>query len=94
MQADLSATLHDVDIPLNPKVVSYVELFQGRLRDWFAASLQRGTRYLPMIQEVFKAEGVPLDLAFVPLVESAFKANALSRARAKGFWQFMRGTAM
>src|SRR4030095_11485281 len=47
-----------------------------------------------MIQEVFRAEGLPLDLAYVPLIESAFKPNALSRAKAKGMWQFMRGTAL
>ena len=47
-----------------------------------------------MIQDVFRAEGLPLDLAYVPLVESAFKPNALSRAKAKGMWQFMRGTAL
>jgi membrane-bound lytic murein transglycosylase D len=46
-----------------------------------------------MIQEVFRAEGVPLDLAYVPLIESAFKPTALSRAKARGIWQFMRGTA-
>jgi len=43
---------------------------------------------------VFRAEGLPLDLAYIPLIESAFKPNALSRARAKGVWQFMRGTAI
>src|ERR1051325_8117256 len=47
-----------------------------------------------MIQNVFRAEGLPLDLAYVPLVESAFKPNALSRVKAKGVWQFMAGTAM
>ena len=47
-----------------------------------------------MIQNVFRAEGLPLDLAYVPLVESAFKPNALSRAKAKGVWQFMRGTGL
>ena len=47
-----------------------------------------------MIQEVFRSEGVPLDLAYVPLVESAFKPNAVSRAKARGMWQFMRGTAL
>jgi membrane-bound lytic murein transglycosylase D len=47
-----------------------------------------------MIQNVFRAEGLPLDLAYVPLVESAFKPSALSRAKARGIWQFMRGTAL
>jgi membrane-bound lytic murein transglycosylase D len=94
VEADLEATVHDVPIPLNQKVLSYVELFQGRLRDFIADGLKRGSRYLPMIQSVFRAEGLPLDLAYIPLIESAFKPNALSRAKAKGVWQFMRGTAL
>ena len=92
--ADLAATQHDIDIPLNERVLAYVELFQGRLRDWFEAGLRRGTQYLPMIQQVFRAEGIPLDLAYIPLIESAFKPTAVSRAQAKGVWQFMRGTAL
>ena len=56
--------------------------------------MKRGSKYLPMIQSVFRAEGLPLDLAYVPLIESAFKPNALSRAKAKGVWQFMAGTAL
>jgi membrane-bound lytic murein transglycosylase D len=87
-------TTHDIDIPLNSKVLSYVELFTGRLRGYLEEGLSRGARFLPMIQNVFRAEGLPLDLAYVPLVESAFKTNALSRAKAKGVWQFMRGTGL
>ena len=91
---DLAATQYDIPIPFNDRVLQYVEVFQGRLRDWFTAGLQRGTRYLPMIQSVFRAEGLPLDLAYVPLIESAFKATAVSRVSAKGFWQFMRPTGL
>jgi membrane-bound lytic murein transglycosylase D len=94
VERDLASTAHDVPIPLNPKVLAYVDLFQGRLRDWFQASLQRAAPYLPMIQARLRAEGLPLDLAYVPIVESAFKTDALSRAKAKGFWQLMRGTAV
>jgi membrane-bound lytic murein transglycosylase D len=90
----LNSTAHDVPIPLNPKVLAYVDLFQGRLRDWFQTSLQRSAPYLPMIQARLRAEGLPLDLAYVPIVESAFRTDALSRAKAKGFWQLMRGTAV
>jgi membrane-bound lytic murein transglycosylase D len=68
-------------------------LFQGRLHDFIEEGMKRGSKYLPMIQNVFRAEGLPLDLAYVPLVESAFKPNALSRVKAKGVWQFMAGTA-
>jgi membrane-bound lytic murein transglycosylase D len=91
---DLQVVVHDIEIPQNARVLAYVELFAGRLKWYLEDGLSRGARYLPMIQEVFRAEGVPLDLAYVPLIESAFKPNALSRAKAKGMWQFMRGTAL
>jgi membrane-bound lytic murein transglycosylase D len=91
--SDLAATAHDISIPLNARVLTYIELFQGRLRDWFTIGLKRSARYLPMVQNVFRAEGLPLDLAYVPIIESAFNPNAVSRARAKGIWQFMAGTA-
>jgi membrane-bound lytic murein transglycosylase D len=64
------------------------------LKGYLEDGLGRGARFLPMIQDVFRAEGLPLDLAYVPLIESAFKPNALSKAKAKGIWQFMRGTAL
>ncbi len=89
---DLATTVHDIPIPMNDRVLRFVELFQGRLRGFLTDGLTRGAQYMPMIQSVFKDAGLPLDLAFVPLVESAFKPTALSRASARGVWQFMRGT--
>ncbi len=94
VQSDLKSSGHDIAIPLNQRVLSYIELFQGRLHDFIEDGMKRGSKYLPMIQNVFRAEGLPLDLAYVPLIESAFKPNALSRAKAKGVWQFMMGTAV
>jgi peptidoglycan lytic transglycosylase D len=94
VQSDLQSANHDIPIPLNQRVLSYIELFQGRLHDFIEEGMKRGSKYLPMIQNVFRAEGLPLDLAYVPLVESAFKPNALSRVKAKGVWQFMSGTAL
>jgi len=94
VETDLAQTSHDIPIPLNQRVLGYVELFQTRLRSYLQDGLQRGSQYLPMIQNVFRAEGLPLDLAYVPLIESAFKTNALSRKSAKGVWQFMRPTAL
>jgi membrane-bound lytic murein transglycosylase D len=91
--ADLDRTPHDIPLDVNLKVLSYIELFQGRLREFMQAGLDRSRQYVPMIQSVFREEGVPLDLAFVPLVESAFKVTAVSRASARGMWQFMLGTA-
>jgi membrane-bound lytic murein transglycosylase D len=91
--SDLESVKHDIPIPLNQRVLAYIDLFQGRLHEFIEEGMKRGSKYLPMIQNVFRAEGLPLDLAYVPLVESAFKPNALSRVKAKGVWQFMAGTA-
>ena len=82
----------DLSIELNDSVLSCIGLYQGSLREWFQAALSRGGRYLPRIREVFAAEGVPQDLAYLALVESAFHTRALSRAKAKGMWQFMPAT--
>ncbi len=93
VREDLAATAHDIPIPQNDRVLGYVEAFQGRLRTFLTEGLARGAEFMPMIQSVFREEGLPLDLAYVPLVESAFKPTALSRASARGVWQFMRPTA-
>ena len=93
VKLDLSTNPHDIPIPEHPKVLSYVEVFQGRMREYIQDSLARGAKYMPMIQDVFRAEGLPLDLAYIPIIESSFKTNALSKASAKGPWQFMKPTA-
>jgi membrane-bound lytic murein transglycosylase D len=94
VESDLQSAGHDISIPLNQRVLSYIELFQGRLHDFIEEGMKRGGKYLPMIQGVFRAEGLPMDLAYVPLIESAFKPSALSRTKARGVWQFMSGTAL
>ncbi len=90
--ADLAATDHDLPIDNNDRVQSFVELFQGNLRDFMQESLERSSKYLPMVQEIFRSEGIPLDLAYLAIVESGYKTNALSRASARGVWQFMPAT--
>ena len=92
--ADLWPVVPDIDIPLNAKVLRSVEALAGSRKAFLEEGLSRSVQYLPMIRDVLRAEGLPFDLAFVPLVESAFKQKALSRAQAKGIWQFMRGTAL
>ena len=90
--AAVAAEKPDLPIELNDAVLSCIDLYQGRLRDWFDAALSRGQRYLPHIREVFAEEGIPQDLAYVALVESAFKPTAYSRAKARGVWQFISAT--
>ena len=93
VKADFEHNPHDIPIPEHAKVLSYVEVFQGRMHEYIQDSLVRGAKYMPMIQSVFRAEGLPLDLAYIPIIESSFKTNAVSKASAKGPWQFMRPTA-
>jgi membrane-bound lytic murein transglycosylase D len=96
-ETDVAKEIHEAtyDLPVvsNDRVLSYVELFQGTLRPYLAEALSRSSRYLPRIREIFQENGLPLDLAYVPLVESAFKNSALSRVKARGMWQIMLPTA-
>ena len=78
----------------NPAVLTYVQLFQTKLHDWFERALTRGGPYIPRMKEIFKDEGVPPSLVYLAIVESAFNPDAVSRARAVGMWQFIKGTAI
>jgi membrane-bound lytic murein transglycosylase D len=96
-ETDVAKEMHEAtyDLPVisNDRVLSYVELFQGTMRPYLADALARASRYLPRIREIFKENDIPLDLAYVPLVESGFKNSALSRVKARGMWQIMLPTA-
>jgi membrane-bound lytic murein transglycosylase D len=54
--------------------------------------LKRSTRYLPDVEALLKENGLPPDLKYLPVVESALRPHAGSRKNAIGFWQFMEGT--
>jgi membrane-bound lytic murein transglycosylase D len=90
--AAVEAESFDLAVELNEPVLSCLDLYQGRLRDWFGEALSRGQKYLPRIRKVFAEVGIPQDLAYVALVESAFKTGAYSRAKARGVWQFVGAT--
>jgi len=92
VEAAESGTLFDFPIDLNDKVLAFVGAFSGRSKGVIQNSLSRGSRYIPMIHRVLQEEGVPLDLAYLPIVESGFRNEARSRAAAVGMWQFIRAT--
>jgi membrane-bound lytic murein transglycosylase D len=92
--ADLWPSAPDIDIPMNSQVKEFVASFTGTRKTFIEAGLSRSMQYLPMIRNILRAEGLPLDLAYIPLVESAFKPMALSGAQAMGIWQFMSGTGL
>jgi membrane-bound lytic murein transglycosylase D len=83
---------YDIPIEMNKRVKAIIQMFQDRRRDWFQSALRRSGRYIEYAQEVFREEGLPRDLVYLAMVESAFKPRAVSRAGARGVWQFMSGT--
>ena len=81
-------------IPLvhNRHVDAEIEILTGPERGFFIAALQRSGRYRPQIQAALRQAGLPEPLSWLPLIESGFKVNALSPARALGLWQFIPST--
>ncbi len=78
----------------NDTVQRFLDQFQtGYRRAVVERWLTRSGRFLPMILEVFKQKGLPEELVFTAMIESGFDPIAVSRAGAKGLWQFMAPTA-
>jgi membrane-bound lytic murein transglycosylase D len=90
VEDDLKDAMHDLPIDLNGRVLSALSYYQnGRGRGTIAVGLERLGMYRPMMERILSEEGVPLDLVFLAQAESAFVPRALSRAKAKGLWQFI-----
>lgn len=79
---------------LDEKVQRYIKRYQGGGRASFQVMLDRSQIYVPYIKKVFREQGVPEDLAYLPIIESGFHHTALSPVGAHGIWQFMPRTGM
>ena len=76
----------------HPRVDDFVAQFQTNLRRFFTGALSRSGRYVPRMETILEKEGVPAELAYLPLIESGFREHAVSRAGAVGPWQLIPGT--
>lgn len=81
-----------IPLDMNEHVMREIRSFQTRERRFFLESYKRSAAFRPMILEKLRAEGLPDQLSWLPLIESGFKTRALSRARALGLWQFISST--
>jgi membrane-bound lytic murein transglycosylase D len=81
------------EVVVNDRVKYFMDRYTGDRREVVSRWFERSTRYLDMIREVFRARGLPEELAFVAMIESGYNPRAVSRAGAKGMWQFMAATA-
>jgi membrane-bound lytic murein transglycosylase D len=84
----------DYPLELNSTVQRFLELMSepSEYRNRIEIGLLRSGLYLPMIRDQLRQAGLPEDLAYLPLIESAFSVKAYSRARAHGMWQFISST--
>jgi len=90
VEKEVEEITHDLPIEINDRVLGFLDYYEnGRGRGFMELGLERVGRYLPMIERILKEEGVPLDLIYLCQAESAFEPRAISRAAAKGMWQFM-----
>jgi membrane-bound lytic murein transglycosylase D len=81
---------HDMPLTVNDQVLSFLNFFQTpRGRAIVETGLRRSGRYRDMISRVLREEGMPQDLIYLAQAESAFQPLALSRAGARGIWQFV-----
>ncbi len=93
---DTSQGYEDIEFEIKrtSRVEHYIRRFSGRGKEDFAMILRRSGKFLPEIRKTLLSEGIPSDIAYLPLIESGFNPRAVSRRNAVGLWQFIRPTGL
>jgi membrane-bound lytic murein transglycosylase D len=92
-QAEIKSTHSDLPLMMTDQVAGYISYFSNRGRGTFERAFARSGRYHDMMVRILKDEGVPQDLIYLAQAESGFHPLAVSRAGARGIWQFMGSRA-
>ena len=82
-----------MEMPYNSVVQKFIDQYSSRLRRSVSYMLGAGNFYVPIFEEALDYYGLPLELKYLPFIESALEPKAKSRAGAVGLWQFMLATA-
>ena len=91
-EAEIKTTKSDLPLMLNDQVAMFINYFSSpKGRPTLEHGLSRAGRYRDLISQTLKQEGVPQDLIYLAMAESGFQPLAVSRAGARGMWQFMSG---
>ncbi|MBQ8864609.1 MAG: transglycosylase SLT domain-containing protein [Bacteroidaceae bacterium] len=85
----LSRLPNVIEMPYNEIVQKYINQYSGRLRNSVAVLLGASNFYNPIFEEALESYQLPLELKYLPIIESALNPTATSRAGAVGLWQFM-----
>lgn len=89
----LSALPTVIEMPYNQIVRSYIDRYTKKGRKQVAALLGLSLYYMPIFEQALEEQGLPLELKYLPVIESGLDPNAVSRHGATGLWQMMLGTA-
>lgn len=81
-----------MEMPYNEIVQKFIDRYTGRLRRSVGYMLGASNFYMPIFEDALEAYGVPLELKYLPVIESALNPKAVSRVGAAGLWQFMPST--
>jgi membrane-bound lytic murein transglycosylase D len=81
-----------MEMPYNDVVQKFIDRYSGRLRHSVSYMLGAYNFYMPIFEEALDAYGLPLELKYLPVIESALNPKAVSRVGATGLWQFMLAT--
>ena len=92
-QAEMKSTHSDLPLMMTDQVAGYISYFSNRGRGTFERAFARSGRYHDMMVSILRQEGVPQDLIYLAQAESGFHPLAVSRAGARGIWQFMGSRA-
>ena len=82
-----------MEMPYNNVVQKFIDQYTSRLRRSVSYMLGAANFYVPIFEEALDYYGLPLELKYLPVIESALEPKAKSRAGAVGLWQFMLATA-
>ena len=82
-----------ISVPYNSIIRNHIIYYTQRMPDKMERILGLSAYYIPIFEEIFDKYDLPLELTAMAVIESALNAKAVSRARAKGMWQFMYSTA-
>jgi membrane-bound lytic murein transglycosylase D len=82
-----------MDMSYNRVVKNFIDLYTHSRRDRVQVMLRLSDYYFPMFEEIFDRNGIPEELKYLSVIESALNPRAVSRAGATGMWQFMYYTA-
>ena len=81
-----------MEMPYNEIIRKFIDMYTGRLRNQVSFMLSACNFYMPIFEEALDAYNLPLELRYLPIIESALNPSAVSRAGASGLWQFMLAT--